>query len=146
VTTLSGPLFGTAADYLTRDVPVCSSSTTARDLRRSLVGRRFTTVDDIAVLEGDVLVGLVRIEDLLAAPDGVAVGEIMDTDPPTVGEGVDQEVVAWRAVARSESCLAVVDEGGRFLGVILPAPAPHRRRAGDPLHLIHLEMASVLVS
>lgn len=120
MTTASHALFGTASDYLTRDVPTSDPQSTAGDLRRSLVGRRFTVVDDIALLEDDRVVGLLRIEDLLAAADDVPVGELMDPDPPIVGEGVDQEVVAWRAVDRAESCLVVVDDTGRFLGLIPP--------------------------
>lgn len=120
MTTTPRPLLATAAAHLTRDVPVCPPSATAGDLRRALVGRRFDTLDDIAVLSDGLVVGLVRIEDLVAAPDGAVIADLMDDDPPTVREDVDQEVVAWKAVERAESCLVVVDGEGRFLGLIPP--------------------------
>jgi magnesium transporter len=44
----------------------------------------------------------------------------MDAKPPVVSPGVDQEVAAWTAVRHGESSLAVVDERGRFLGLIPP--------------------------
>jgi hypothetical protein len=42
----------------------------------------------------------------------------MDADPPVFAPGTDQEQVAWIAVARGESSLAVVDDTGRFLGFV----------------------------
>ena len=44
----------------------------------------------------------------------------MDTDPPAVSPGVDQEKAAWKAVQHGESALAVIDNGGRFVGFIPP--------------------------
>jgi magnesium transporter len=46
----------------------------------------------------------------------------MDSDPPAVHPGEDQEVAAWKAVQHREGCLAVVDEDGTFIGLI-PPPA-----------------------
>jgi len=44
----------------------------------------------------------------------------MDPDPPVVSPGVDQESVAWEVVRRGESSVAVVDEAGRFAGLVPP--------------------------
>lgn len=120
MTTSAGPLLGTAAAHLTRDVPLCAPETRCDDLRRELVGRRFEVLDDIVVLSDETVVGLVRVEDLVAAPDDTLVADIMDHDPPMVSEDADQETVAWKAVERAESCLVVVDGEGRFLGLIPP--------------------------
>ena len=44
----------------------------------------------------------------------------MDSDPPVVTPGVDQELVAWKMVERAESSMPVVDAEGRFAGLIPP--------------------------
>jgi magnesium transporter len=85
------------------------------------VGRRFASAVDVAVLQEGRLVGLIRIEDLLAAEPERPCGEIMDASPPVVAPGVDQEQVAWKAVHQAESSIAVVDATGTFLGLIPPA-------------------------
>jgi magnesium transporter len=46
----------------------------------------------------------------------------MDEDPPAVRAGEDEEVAAWKAVQHREGSLAVVDERGKFIGLI-PPPA-----------------------
>jgi magnesium transporter len=110
----------TAQAHLTRNVPIAVPTARIGDVRRSLVGQRFDTVAEIAVCDQGRLVGLLNVEDALAATDGQLVTELMDPDPPAVAPGVDQEVAAWQAVRRGESSLAVVDAGGRFLGLIPP--------------------------
>jgi hypothetical protein len=45
----------------------------------------------------------------------------MDPNPPVVSPGIDQERAAWHAVQSGEATLAVVDEGGAFLGFIPPS-------------------------
>jgi magnesium transporter len=74
----------------------------------------------VAVLEGERLVGVLKIEDVFSAPAGTPVGELMDPHPPSVAPGTDQEIAAWRAVRHGESALAVVGEDGRFVGFIPP--------------------------
>jgi magnesium transporter len=44
----------------------------------------------------------------------------MDSDPPFVGPGIDQEAAAWMAVRHGEGSIAVVDAAGRFHGLIPP--------------------------
>lgn len=65
-------------------------------------------------------VGLLRIEDLIAARPDTPLRQIMDPDPPTVTPGTDQEIAAWKAARHGESSLAVIDGGGRFVGLIPP--------------------------
>ncbi|MEX1255719.1 MAG: magnesium transporter [Dehalococcoidia bacterium] len=112
--------FETAAEHATKNVPVASPADLAGDLRRSLEGKSYATAASVAVCEDGRLAGMLRLEDLLAAPPDAIVGELMDREPPVVGPGVDQEVAAWRAVQHGESALAVVDAEGRFAGVIPP--------------------------
>ncbi len=121
IPTLTHPThFETAAEHLTTNIPTAPPDATAGQVRAEFAERRFESAHQIAVLVEHKLVGLVRVEDLLAAPDGVALSALMDEDPPTVAPGVDQEVAAWKAVEHGESSVAVVDEQTRFLGLIPP--------------------------
>ena len=113
-----GRFLGTAMEHVSLRVPRTARTARAGDVRRGLERQRFDTVEEIAVCEGERLVGLLDIEDLMAAADDTPVGAIMDSDPPVVAPGTDQEIAAWRAVGRSESSLAVVDAAGRLLGLI----------------------------
>jgi magnesium transporter len=97
---------GTAAHYATRAVPVAAPGDRVGDIRCALIGRRFGSVGAIAIVDGTLLVGLVPIEDLLAADEGTPAAAIMDNEPPVVAPGTDQERVAWKAVGRGESRLA----------------------------------------
>ena len=114
------PQFETAAEHLATNIPTTTPDATAGQVRAAFAERRFESAHQIAVLIEHKLVGLVRVEDLLAAPDGVALSALMDEDPPVVAPGVDQEVAAWKAVEHGESSVAVVDEQIRFLGLIPP--------------------------
>ena len=60
------------------------------------------------------------IERLLGARPGAVVGDVMDPDPPTVSPDTHQEHVAWKAVQHGEPGIAVVDDRGRFRGLISP--------------------------
>jgi magnesium transporter len=103
-----------------RDVPCCRPSDPAGGVRTAIVGRRFESVDDVVVLAGERLVGLVAIERLLAAPADTPIQVLMDLDPPTVGPDATPEAIAWAMVRCGESSAAVVDGHGIFLGLISP--------------------------
>jgi magnesium transporter len=74
----------------------------------------------IVVCEAGTFLGIVTIEDLLAAAADAHMESLMDRGAPVVSPDVDQEVAASRAVRHGESALAVVDRHGRFVGVIPP--------------------------
>lgn len=116
------PRFGseTVSEHVRTRVPIVSPQAHAAELRRSLEGATFDSATHIAVCESGRLVGVLRIEDLFAAPAEAGIDGIMDRDPPAVGPGVDQEKAAWKAVQHGESALAVVDAAGRFIGFIPP--------------------------
>jgi magnesium transporter len=114
-------VFETAAEHLTSRVPIAAPTARAGEIRRSLEGRAFDTVAEIAVCEDGKLVGLLNVEDVLAAPEETLASQIMDPDPPVVAPGLDQELAAWKAVQHGESSLAVVDAAGRFVGLIPPS-------------------------
>lgn len=109
-----------ASGLVCRNVPRARPDATIDTVRQELTSTTFESVEDIAVCEGDVLVGLIRIEDVLSAPGTTLAHEIMDADPPRVTSAEDREAAAWKAVQRSECSLAVVDDMGHFVGLIPP--------------------------
>lgn len=113
-------LLGVAAEHATSQVPRASPGTTAGQLREAMVGETFATVNVVAVVDGDRLVGIVPIATLLSAAADVPVERLMDRSPPTIGPHADQERAAHEMCERGVSGLPVVDAEGRFLGLIPP--------------------------
>ncbi|MGB9671016.1 MAG: magnesium transporter [Halothiobacillaceae bacterium] len=120
LTETTAPGFETALAHLTRDVPVVNPSAQAAAIREQLHAQRYACLSHIAVCEDSRLLGLIRIEDVLAAPAHVTAAQLMDNEPPVVAPELDQEQAAWKAVQHEEAALAVVDGEGRFLGIIPP--------------------------
>lgn len=114
--------FETASAHASADVPMTLPTNSIADVRRDMVGRRYETASLVVVCEGGKFLGVLRIEELLAAPADALVATVMDRDAPIVAPGLDQEVAAWHAIRNQESALSVVDAEGHFVGVI----APHR--------------------
>ncbi|MGZ8454586.1 MAG: magnesium transporter [Candidatus Binatia bacterium] len=111
---------GTASEHVCTLVPVASPQTTAGELRESMAGVHFESATHIGVCDHGKLVGVLRVEELFGALSDAKVGDIMDADPPAVAPGVDQEKAAWKALQHGESALAIIDDGGRFVGFIPP--------------------------
>ena len=109
---------GTAAQHASSEVPVASPDDTVAAVLAAMRGHRFDSAAVVAVCSDGRLVGLATIERLLAAPGDATLRARMDPDPPTVAPGVDQEKAAWAAVQHGEPGLAVVDDTGRFHGLI----------------------------
>jgi len=112
--------FETAAAHACTQVPIAAPAMCAGDLRQALVGQRYESATHIVICEAGSFRGILRLEDLLAAPAEAAVSTLMDAEPPVVAPGIDQEVAAWHAVQHAESALAVVDAEGHFVGLIPP--------------------------
>lgn len=110
---------GTARDEAVFGVPRAAPSARAGDVRATLAGRRFASATEVAVLEGERFVGLVAIEDALAAPDATLLGELVAT-PVVVGPEADLESAARTLARRGARCIAVVDAEGRFYGLVPP--------------------------
>jgi magnesium transporter len=85
-----------------------------------MAGVHFESATHIGVCDDGKLVGVLRVEELFGAIPGESIGAIMDRDPPVVAPGLDQEKAAWKAVQHGESALAVIDNGGHFIGFIPP--------------------------
>ena len=119
-----GPEFAgrpeTALRHACTRVPTAAPTDPVAATLDRMRGKRFDSAAAVAVLERDRLVGVATIERMFAAPDGAAVGDVMDPTPPVVSPDTDQERAAWQAVQRDEPGLAVVDAGGRFCGLIAP--------------------------
>lgn len=113
-------LLGTAARHATPDVPVAAASDRVDTVLAQLRGRQYDAASVVAVLERDRLLGVATIERLLAAPAGATVAEVMDAQPPVVTPSTAQERAAWLAFEHGEPGLAVVDDDGRFVGLISP--------------------------
>jgi magnesium transporter len=89
-------------------------------VRAVLAGNRYDTVAEIVVCDQDRLVGLINVEDVLAAQKTTLARELMDADPAVVLPGEDQEIAVWKAIRKNETSLAVVDGEGLFIGLIPP--------------------------
>jgi len=102
-------------------VPIADVGDSVGEVCDRLVGGdRLESATQIAVVHDGRLRGLVRIEDLLSAARYLPVVSLMDSDPPVIAPGMDQEAAAGKAVIHQESSLAVVGPDGRFLGLIPP--------------------------
>lgn len=114
--------YQSAGSLLTRNVPVARPGDDVATVQHMLDGHRYDIASHIAVCDsGNLLRGIARIEDVIAADGGTSIASVMDADPPSVAPGVDQEVAAWKAVQHGESALAVVDRDGMFRGMLPPA-------------------------
>jgi magnesium transporter len=111
-------LLGVAVEHVTDRVPKARPGQSVGEVRDAMMGTRFESAVDVAVLSEDRLVGIVAIEALLAADRGTEIDAVMDYDPPVVTPGVDQEVAAWVMCRRKEESIAVVDAQERFVGLI----------------------------
>ena len=109
-----------AGEHATARVPVARPGQTAGDVRDAMAGVSYDCADDVAVLEGQRLVGIVPIEVLMAAAQDARLAELMDDDPPVVTPAIDQESVAWAMVRKNESSVAVVNGAGEFVGLVPP--------------------------
>ena len=67
---------------------------------------------------GQRLVGVVSLRDLVMAPSGKLVRELMETDLVTVADATDQEVVGNLFAQHDLMAIPVVDDAGRMQGVV----------------------------
>lgn len=114
----SPSLFDRATDHMTASVPIAAPREAAGAVLERMRGQRYDVAAQVAVCEDGRLVGLATIERLLAVDPDRPIIEVTDTDPPVVGPGTGQEEAGWKAVVHGEGSIAVVGDGGRFLGII----------------------------
>ncbi|REF37799.1 magnesium transporter [Thermasporomyces composti] len=114
------PIVGTAAEHASTEVPEAAPGDTVADVLALLRRRAFDSVSVIAVVDGERLVGVVPIERLLIAPDGQPMRDLVDPSAPVVAPTTDQERAVWAALRRGRLGVAVVDDEGRYRGVLPP--------------------------
>jgi magnesium transporter len=102
------------------DIPRATAISLAGDVREGFIGREAAAAAEIAVCEGDRLLGLVSLEQLVAADPDTPLAMLIEGEPVAVGPDADLESVALQAVHRGARSVAVVDDSGRFLGVLPP--------------------------
>lgn len=120
---------GTAGEEAVSEVPRASPDERAGDVRAALVGQRFISATELAVIDGEHLVGVVGIERLLAAQDATPVGELVHA-PAIVTPELELEGVTRAAARSGATTVAVVDADDRFHGLV---------PAGRLLHVLELE-------
>ena len=110
--------FETAAAHVTKEVPIAEPTARVRQILEALTERSYKSASHVVVCRAGRFLGIVTIEDLFRASVESTVEALMDREVPFVAPGIDQELAAWHAVRHGESALAVVDQEGRFIGVI----------------------------
>src|SRR5688572_6850894 len=104
-----------------REVPRAAGADPAYKVLAELEGKLFESAVDVAVCEGEQLVGLAPIERLLAADPATRVGDLIGGRAPImVAEGDDLETAAAQAARQGARTVAVVDRSGKFLGLVPP--------------------------
>ena len=98
-------------------IPRARPEAPASEVREDLVGRSYASAVDVAVCDGERLVGLVPIERLLAADAERPVGELAEP-AVRVRSDVEEELAAVRLARNGGRSLAVVDDGGAFVGLV----------------------------
>ena len=107
---------GRAGDEAVRAVPRVAGQERAGPVRRAILGRSYASAAEIAVVEGERLVGVVPIERLLAATETTPMEDLAHL-PAVVAPEAELEA-AGRLAARADGTAAVVDENGRFVGLL----------------------------
>lgn len=109
---------GEAREHSTAHVPTVAPTQTAGEVRGSMVGGSFDLVDEVVVLDGGRLVGLVPLSRLLEAGERERIGDLMDPAPVVLAADSPEEAAAWEMVRRQQRNLAVVEGDRRFVGLI----------------------------
>ena len=102
------------------DIPRFPPTSAVADVRSGFVGQEPETVAEVAVCEGDRLLGLVSLERLVAANGDAPLVSLIRAEPVLAAPDADLESVAVRAAHLGARTVAVVDRQGRFLGVVPP--------------------------
>jgi len=113
----------TAAFHMVTSIPKATADTPVAVVVEELRGHRFDCADCIFVTDGERhLVGIVRINDLLAAPPEEKVGNIVEEQHGTAQLDDDQEHIALLAMEKDMIAVPVLGGSGRLVGAV-PADA-----------------------
>jgi magnesium transporter len=109
----------TAGRHLARGVPVARVGDKAAEVLATLPGREYATADVVYVTDKfDRLLGVIPLSRLLAVSGDSRVADVMTAGVPFARPDQDQEEVALLAVRHGLPAVPVVDDAGRFLGVV----------------------------
>jgi magnesium transporter len=103
-------------------VPLAPAGSRVGDVRSSLTGQRFESAVEVVVLDGEHVLGLVSIEEFLAADPGAKVDDLL-TPATTIGVGTDEELAAAEMARNGGRSLVVVAQDGAFSGLMPPQRA-----------------------
>lgn len=116
----SGGIDDVAATHLVTRIPRAPADATVDDVLKRLRGQAYDCADTVFVVDAEErLVGLVRINDLLAHGDR-RIGEIMEPEHEAVGLHDDQEQIASLAIRLNMIAVPVVDGQERLVGAVPP--------------------------
>jgi len=85
---VEAPVLNSAMEHVSSQVPGRVAEDRAGDIRASLVGQIFDTAVSIVVCRGNRLVGMLRMEDLLSAPESVTAADLMERHSSHADTGV----------------------------------------------------------
>lgn len=129
----------TAAHYLTTAVPRALAEDSVAQTIAALIGQHFDSLTLVCVTDAEgVLLGVIRIADLFAAPAEARLGSLMWEGVPRVQADEDQERIASLALHHVLNAIPVVDHTGHLLGVIPAEALLHilRREHVEDIHRI----------
>lgn len=105
------------------NLPIAGTNDTVASVLTGLPGKTYDSVEAAYVLdEQGHLCGMISMAELLGADGNRPIIEIMDASFPVLHPDEDQERIASAAIRHAVAAVPVVDERGRFLGVV-PAQA-----------------------
>lgn len=112
-----------AARHLVVRVPTAKAEETVASVLTGLVGRAYDSVEAVYVLDAQGrLRGMVGLAELLGMDGTRQIAEVMNIPIPVIHPEEDQERIASAAIRHDVAAVPVVDDQGRFLGVV-PAQA-----------------------
>ena len=116
-------LLETAAFHLVTGIPTATPELPVAVVMEELRGHRFDCADCIFVVdEAGRFTGIVRINDLLAAPPEQRIGAIVEPEHGVAHLDDDQEHIALLAMEKEMIAVPVVDAAGKLVGAV-PADA-----------------------
>jgi magnesium transporter len=108
------------AELVVRNVPRADPAQSAGEVRTGLLSRSFDSATDIAVVDGERLLGIVALEALLEADAARPIGELAHGESVVLAEDIDREYAAALAAQRGVRTVAVVDAHGALTGLVPP--------------------------
>jgi magnesium transporter len=104
-----------------RAVPVARVDATCAEVLDLLKKDRFDYTDVVIILDaGQRVVGMLSIGDAASQPSDTRLGQVMRNNVEVANPHTDQEHVASIAIQNVLGTVPVVDDDGRFLGIVPP--------------------------